>query len=43
MQYTLLKWNMDDNGQWKPVRIACSDDRKVLEPMCKEHCEIIEE
>ena len=43
MTYTLLKWEMNDQGEWKPFRLATSPDRKVLEPMCKEHCEIIEE
>lgn len=43
MAWVLLRWEMDDNGNWKPFRVAVSDDRKVLEPMCKEHCEIIEE
>ena len=41
--YTLIRWEMNDCGEWKPFRLAVSPDRKVLEPMCKEHCEIIEE
>ena len=43
MTWVLLKWEMNDNGEWKPFRLAVSPDREVLEPMCKEHCEIIEE
>ena len=43
MTWVLLKWEMNDNGEWKPFRLAVSPDREVLEPMCKEHCEIVEE
>ena len=43
MTWVLLRWEMDDNGTWKPFRVAVSEERKVLTTMCKEHCEIIEE
>ena len=43
MTWVLLKWEMNDAGEWKPFRLAVSPDREVLEPMCKEHCEIVEE
>ena len=43
MTWALLKWEMNDCGEWKPFRVATSPEREVLEPMCKEHCEIVEE
>lgn len=41
--FVLIKWEMNDMGEWKPFRVATSSDRKVLDVQCKEGFEVIYE